>query len=176
MFPALGDSAATMVRGESELLVSAAGLASGSNYIPANAINELEMWQAETFDPAQIDKELGWAEGIGMNTMRVFLHDLLWQQDAVGFKNRIDRFLAIASKHHIRPVLVLFDSVWDPYPKLAHSTRQSPVCTIQDGSRVPGRRPCRILLKNGRLKAYVQGVVGAFANDSRVLAWVDLVS
>jgi len=53
----------------------------GSNYIPTDAINQLEMWQADTFNPAQIDKELGWAEGIGMNTMRVFLHDLVWQQD-----------------------------------------------------------------------------------------------
>ena len=57
----------------------------GANYIPANAINELEMWQAATFDPTEIDKELGWAEGIGMHTMRVFLHDLLWAQDSAGF-------------------------------------------------------------------------------------------
>ena len=48
----------------------------GGNYIPATAINELEMWQADTFDPQRIDLELGWAEGLGMNTMRVFLHDL----------------------------------------------------------------------------------------------------
>src|SRR5207253_11189033 len=54
----------------------------GSNYIPASAINELEMWQADTFDPKRIDTELGWAESIGLNTMRVFLHDLLWVQDA----------------------------------------------------------------------------------------------
>ena len=64
----------------------------GSNYVPTNAINELEMWQAETFDPQQIDKELGWAEGLGMNTMRVFLHDLLWKQDSAGFKQRIEPF------------------------------------------------------------------------------------
>ena len=70
----------------------------GSNYLPANAINELEMWQAESFDPKEIDKELGWAEGLGMNTMRVFLHDLVWQQDSAGFTKRIDTFLAIASK------------------------------------------------------------------------------
>src|SRR5579872_4836766 len=63
----------------------------GSNYIPKSAINELEMWQADTFDPTEIDTELGWAESIGMNTMRVFLHDLLWQQDPVGFQKRIDR-------------------------------------------------------------------------------------
>src|SRR6266853_32482 len=89
----------------------------GANYIPANAINELEMWQEATFDPARIDLELGWAEGLGMNTMRVFLHDLLWQQDKDAFKTRISRYLAIADKHHIRTIFVLFDSCWDPDPK-----------------------------------------------------------
>src|SRR4029077_19070278 len=74
----------------------------GSNYIPADAINELEMWQADTFDTKRIDLELGWAEAIGLNTMRVFLHDLPWQQDAGGFKKRIDTFLQIAAKHHIK--------------------------------------------------------------------------
>ena len=89
-----------------------------SNYIPKSAINELEMWQAETFDPATIDRELGWAEGIGMNTMRVFLHNLVWEQDPKGLEDRINIFLAIAARHHIRPVFVLFDSCWDPHPKL----------------------------------------------------------
>src|ERR1039457_7738699 len=72
----------------------------GSNYIPADAINELEMWQAHSFNAAQIDKELGWAEGLGMNTMRVFLQDLLWQEDPEGFKRRIDQFLEISSRRH----------------------------------------------------------------------------
>src|SRR5215469_16784165 len=90
----------------------------GANYIPASAINPLEMWQADTFDPGRIDTELGWAEAIGMNTMRVFLHDLLWQQDASGFTQRIDTFLRIADRHHIRILFVLFDSVWDPSPHL----------------------------------------------------------
>ena len=90
----------------------------GANYVPTNAINELEMWQADTFDPKQIDKELAWAESIGMNTMRVFLHDLLWVQDPEGFKKRLGEFLALCEKHKIRPMLVLFDSVWDPDPKL----------------------------------------------------------
>src|SRR5215475_115264 len=76
----------------------------GSNYIPATAINELEMWQADTFDAIWIDTELAWAEGLGMNTMRVFLHDLLWKQDPSGFERRIDRFLSMADKHHIKPI------------------------------------------------------------------------
>src|ERR1700728_4908395 len=84
----------------------------GADFLPSTAINELEMWQAESFDPATIDRELGWAEGIGMNTMRVFLHNLVWEQDPQGFQHRIDVFLSIAARHHIRPIFVLFDSCW----------------------------------------------------------------
>src|SRR5262245_60741725 len=84
----------------------------GSNFGPAYAINQLEMWQADTFDLAAIDKELGWAEDLGMNSMRVFLHHLLWEQDSEGFLKRIDQFLGVCEKHKIRPMLVLFDSVW----------------------------------------------------------------
>ena len=75
----------------------------GSNYNPASAINQLEMWQAESFDPKRIDLELGWAAELGMNTMRVYLHDLLWQQDAEGFKRRLNEFLASSSKSAMVP-------------------------------------------------------------------------
>ena len=143
----------------------------GSNYIPATAINELEMWQAETFDPKQIDKELGWAEGLGMNTMRVFLHDLLWQQDRDGFKSRINTFLGIAAKHKIRPLFVLFDSCWDPAPKLGK--QHAPVPGIHNSGWVqsPGAKALSDPAEYPRLEAYVKGVVGAFAADDRILAW-----
>src|ERR687885_196608 len=98
----------------------------GSNYVPAYAINELEMWQADTFDPQRIDLELGWAESLGMNTMRVFLHDLAWQQDPEGFKRRINTFLQIADKHKIKPMLVLFDSCWDPFPAVGRQRAPRP--------------------------------------------------
>src|SRR5215472_6033752 len=103
----------------------------GSNFTPADAINELEMWQAASFDAAEIDKELGWAQGLGMNTMRVFLHDLVWEQDSAGFKNRIEEFLAIASRHHIRPIFVLFDSCWILIRSSVRSIRPSPACTTR---------------------------------------------
>src|SRR2546430_12975692 len=74
----------------------------GSNYTPATASNELEMWQAETFDPKRIDLELGWAESIGLNPMRVFLHDLLWKQDAAGIFERVGEILVVAEKQHNR--------------------------------------------------------------------------
>jgi hypothetical protein len=143
----------------------------GANFAPADAINELEMWQADTFDPNEIDRELGWAEGAGMNTMRVFLHNLLWEQDPQGFKRRIDQFLTIAAKHHIRPVFVLFDSCWDPDPKLGPQRPPIPGVHNSGWVQAPGRAVLGDPAQYPRLEAYVKGVVGAFANDSRILAW-----
>ncbi|ABF39322.1 conserved hypothetical protein [Candidatus Koribacter versatilis Ellin345] len=143
----------------------------GSNFIPTDAINELEMWQADTFNPQEIDRELGWAEGLGMNTMRVFLHDLLWQQDAAGFTKRLDQFLGICAKHHIRPMLVIFDSVWDPNPKLGPQHPPVPGVHNSGWMQSPGRKGLEDPAEYPRLKAYVQGVVGKFANDQRILAW-----
>ncbi len=143
----------------------------GSNYIPANAINELEMWQADSFDPKRIDMELGWAEAIGLNTMRVFLHDLPWQQDATGFKKRIDTFLQIAAKHHIKPLFVLFDSCWDPEPRLGKQHAPRPGVHNSGWVQSPGAKALQDPSQYPRLEAYVKGVVGAFAKDDRVLGW-----
>lgn len=143
----------------------------GSNFNPASAINELEMWQAESFDPQRIDLELGWAEKLGMNTMRVYLHDLLWQQDAEGFRNRLDQFLTIAAKHKIKPMFVLFDSCWDPNPVLGKQREPKPGVHNSGWVQSPGAKALQDPSERPRLEAYVKGVVGAFAKDDRVLAW-----
>ncbi|HVN09036.1 MAG TPA: endo-1,4-beta-xylanase [Patescibacteria group bacterium] len=143
----------------------------GSNYIPRSAINQLEMWQEATFDPRMIDQELGWAESLGMNTMRVFLHDLLWQQDSAGFVKRMDTFLTIAARHHIRPLFVLFDSCWDPAPHLG--PQHPPIPGVHNSGWVqsPGAAGLADESQVPRLEAYVKGVVGAFAKDERILGW-----
>ena len=143
----------------------------GANYIPASAINELEMWQADSFDPAQIDKELGWAESLGMNTMRVFLHDLLWQQDTRGFTKRLDQFLKICAKHKIKSMLVLFDSCWDPFPKPGKQHVPTPGVHNSGWVQSPGADSLQDASQLPRLEAYVKGVVGKFAKDRRILAW-----
>lgn len=143
----------------------------GANFVPADAINQLEMWQTSTFDPAEIDREFGWAQGLGMNTMRVFLHNLLWEQNPQEFKQHIDEFLAIADKHHIRPVFVLFDSCWDPNPKLGPQHPPIPGIHNSGWVQAPGKEILSDPAQYPRLKPYVQGVIGAFAKDPRVLAW-----
>jgi hypothetical protein len=86
----------------------------GCNFNPSTAINQLETWQAESFDTTTIDRELGWAAGIGMNVMRVYLHHLAWQIDQEGFKSRVGKYLEIADKHGIKTVFVFFDDCWNP--------------------------------------------------------------
>jgi hypothetical protein len=143
----------------------------GSNFVPSTAINQLEMWQAAPFDPQTIDRELGWAESLGFTTMRVFLHNLLWQQDSSGFLKRMDQFLTIAQRHHIRPMFVLFDAVWDPLPHLG--TQRAPIPHVHNSGWVqsPGAAILSDTTRYDALRGYVQGVVGRFANDRRVLAW-----
>jgi hypothetical protein len=143
----------------------------GANFIPSNAINELEMFQAATFDPSINDKELGMAESIGINTVRVFLQDQLWQQDSQGFKQRLDTFLGIAAKHHIKPLLVLFDSCWEADPKLG--PQHPPIPGIHNSGWVqsPGKERLHDPAVEPQLQAYVTGIVGAFAKDDRILGW-----
>ncbi|MFT3845714.1 MAG: cellulase family glycosylhydrolase [Lacibacter sp.] len=144
---------------------------SGANYIPANAINQLEMWQAETFDAAVIDKELGWAESIGFNTMRVFLHSVAWKQDPEGFKSRINQFLAIAEKHHIQPLFVFFDDCWNKEPK--PGTQPAPKTGIHNSGWMqdPGQPASADTTIFPELEKYVKDVLSTFAHDKRILLW-----
>jgi len=147
----------------------------GTNFGPSTAINQLEMWQADTFDLETIDEELALSASLGMNTHRVFLHDLLWKQDPEGFADRIDQFLAAADSHGIKPMLVLFDSVWDPHPELGPQREPVPHKHNSGWVQSPGAEALKDESQYPRLKEYVQGIVGRFADDERVLAW-DLVN
>lgn len=144
---------------------------SGTNFTPSTAINQLEMWQAATFDPTTIDRELGWAEGIGFNTMRVFLHSLAWQQDPKGFKQRVETYLGIADKHHIQTIFVFFDDCWNKYPKIG--TQPAPKTGIHNSGWMqdPGEPVSRDSATFVALKPYVQDVLRSFAHDPRILLW-----
>lgn len=143
----------------------------GADYLPANAINQLEMWQSETFDIKQIDKELGWAESIGFNTMRVFLHSVAWKQDHEGFKKRIGEFLSVCDKHHIQPMFVFFDDCWNKEPK--PGTQPSPRPGIHNSGWVqdPGEPYYMQTSGFADLKVYVKDILTTFRHDKRILLW-----
>lgn len=143
----------------------------GANFIPSTAINQLEMWQAETFDTATINKELGWAASLGMNTMRVYLHDLVWENDEQGFYDRINIFLDIAKKHNIKIIFTIFDSCWDPFPKAGQQRAPQPYVHNSGWVQSPGQDALKDSTQYPRLEKYVKAIVGKFANDDRILAW-----
>lgn len=144
----------------------------GANYNNRDAVNQLEMWQAETFDPAQIDEELGWAANIGMNSMRVYLHNLVWEQDSTGLYDRMEQYLAIADGHGMSTTFVLFDAVWDPVADLGE--QPEPRARIHNSGWVQSP-PARQLMNGDRYypqgKGYVQGVLRRFRNDDRIYMW-----
>jgi hypothetical protein len=129
------------------------------------------MWQKETFDLQRIALELSWTQALGMNTMRVFLHDLVWFQDSAGFKSRIDQFLTVTDKYGIKPVFVLFDSCWNPNPHLGQQPDPVPGVHNSGWVQSPGADGLTDQNQYVRLANYVKGVVGAFAHDARVLMW-----
>jgi endo-1,4-beta-mannosidase len=143
----------------------------GANYIPSSAINQLEMWQADSFDSVQIDKELGWAESIGFNTLRVFLHSLAWKQDPAGFKQRVNTFLTISDKHHIQPLFVFFDDCWNKQPVAGKQPAPKPGIHNSGWVQDPGQPASNDTSNFSGLEKYVTDVLTSFAKDQRILLW-----
>lgn len=140
----------------------------GANFGPSTAINQLEMWQADSFDLTTIDRELGWAEELGFNSMRVFLHNLLWEQDQKGFLDRMEKFLATADKHGIGTVFVLLDGCWDPFPKLGKQRDPRPHVHNSGWVQAPGADILKDPAQHARIEAaYIKKVTGAGAKADK---------
>ncbi|MXV17272.1 cellulase family glycosylhydrolase [Hufsiella ginkgonis] len=143
----------------------------GCNFQPSSAINQLEMFQGDTFDRQTIDKELGWAEGLGLNTMRVFLHHVAWTSDKTGFKKRLNDYLAISTRHGIKTMFVFFDDCWnDEY----HAGKQpAPKTGVHNSGWV--RDPGTVIRNNAdslkMLESYVKDILTTFKNDKRIVMW-----
>jgi hypothetical protein len=143
----------------------------GCDFLPSTAINQLEMWQPETFDPKTIDRELALAESLGFNTVRVFLHDLPWRDHRDAFFKNVDKFLEIADRHKIRPMIVFFDGVWDPDPQSGPQNRPRRGVHNSGWVQSPGRVVLADPVKQDALQFYVTDVLFHYAKDKRVLAW-----
>lgn len=143
----------------------------GSNYITSTAVNQLEMFQPATFDLRRINTELGWAQSAGFNTVRVFLHDQLWAQDPQGFQYRLAQFVSVAASHRIKPLFVLFDSCWDPFPKAGPQPAPRPGIHNSRWVQSPGAERLGDRGYWRTLYDYVTSVMTQFRYDTRVLGW-----
>jgi len=143
----------------------------GSDFIPSSAINQLEMWQAETFDTVTIDRELGWAEKIGMNCMRVYLHHLAWQIDRDGFRQRMNKYLTIADRHNIKTIFVIFDDCWNPTYQAGKQPEPKPGVHNSGWVRDPGDLIFTDPSVKTILEEYVKDLLKTFNSDNRIVAW-----
>jgi len=143
----------------------------GANFIPSSAINQLEMWQKETFDTATINRELGWAESIGFNTMRVFLHSVVWKEDHAGFKKRIDQYLTIANRHHIQTIFVFFDDCWNKIPVAGKQPEPKTGVHNSGWMQDPGDPMYKDTSLFPVLEKYVTDIMSTFSKDKRILLW-----
>ena len=143
----------------------------GCDFIPSTAINQLEMWQAASFDTATISRELGYAQDIGLNCMRVFLHHLAWQEDHEGFKKRMDQYLAIAKRKKIKTIFVFFDDCWNESYYAGPQPSPKPGIHNSGWLRDPGKKLYDDPTLMNILESYVKDVLGRFKNDSRILLW-----
>jgi len=143
----------------------------GADFIPSTAINQLEMWQAESFDTTTINRELGWAENIGMNSMRVYLHHLAWELDAEGFKKRMETYLDIADKHHISTLFVFFDDCWNPTYQAGKQPDPKPGIHNSGWVRDPGDKIHEDSTLNTTLEKYVKDILNHFRDDKRIVLW-----
>ena len=147
------------------------GWMAGTNFNPSTAINQLEFFQEESFDMETIDRELSWSAELGMKMHRVYLHNLLWDQDSLGFINRINAYLETADKYQIKTMLVLLDDVWHPLPKLGKQPDPTPFVHNSGWVQAPGATILGDSLRHDELKNYIKGVINHFAKDKRVVAW-----
>jgi hypothetical protein len=145
----------------------------GCNYVPSTAVNPTEMWQAETFDPTTIDRELGWAADWGMNSVRVFLQYLVWRDDPEGLAQRMDRVMEIADGHGISTMFVFFDDVGFSGDEPSLGPQKDPIPNTHNSQWTPSPGHERVVDRStwSSLAEYVRDLVGRFREDERVFCW-----
>lgn len=143
----------------------------GSNFNPSTAINQLETWQAETFDTLTIDRELGWAQEIGMNCMRVYLHHVAWEVDKDGFKKRMNKYLEIANRHGIKTIFVIFDDCWNPTYQAGKQPDPKPGVHNSGWVRDPGDLIHEDSTLIVLLEEYAKDILTTFKDDKRIVMW-----
>ena len=131
----------------------------GANYVPSYATTDVEIWLH--YDPDAIERELGYAEHLKLNSLRVFLQYLVWEHDPETFMANLEDFVTRCARRGIRPMLVLFDSCFGTDPSLESS-----------GFWVANPGPSR-MHRNfwPQAECYARDVVGHFRGDSWILIW-----
>jgi plasmid stabilization system protein ParE len=141
----------------------------GVNYVPSNAVNATQMWLE--FDAVTIDRELGFAEALGLNSVRVFIQYVAYEHEAARFLDRFDAFLGLARRHGLSVMPVLFDDCWLPEPSLGDQAPEPrPGLHNPYWQSSPGERRMSLAFRPA-LRGYVESLLSLFGHDRRIIAW-----
>ena len=80
----------------------------GFNYTPSSAVNDISFWR--DYDEGLIERELSYAQRLGLNSARVFLAYVVYQHDKTAFLKRLRHFVRAASARGITTLPVVWDS------------------------------------------------------------------
>lgn len=158
---------------EAQAWYQSQGWLCGFNYLPSTAVNWTDIWQAETFDPHTIERELGWAAEAGYNSLRINLPFIVWEHDRDGLIARIEHFLSIADGLGFRTMLTLMDDCGFSGDEPYLGEQKAPV---------PGKHNSQAAASPGRDKVcnpdcwpdienYVRDIIRHFRQDHRILLW-----
>ena len=139
--------------------------------VMADDSSELKAQLARGVDLILFNRELGWAEGIGMNVMRVYLHHLAWETDPEGFRKRVEQYLTIADKHSISTIFVFFDDCWNPTYQPGKQPDPKPGIHNSGWVRDPGDLLHSDTTLFITLERYVKDVMTYFRDDERIVLW-----
>jgi hypothetical protein len=110
----------------------------GANFIPSYSANTYEMWR--NYDHDTFDRELGLAEAVGYNSIRLWLNYAAYEELGSKMVDEVEDAVSLATRHHLRAVIVLFDSCgvrsrrdtqWLPAPEAYARLQASPRFTAE---------------------------------------------
>jgi hypothetical protein len=134
----------------------------GANYVPSYARNDVQLWLE--YDPAVIDRELGYAERLKLNTVRVFLNVAVFEKQPEKLLADFENFLSLCDKHQIKMMPVLFDSCFDP--------QEVDVNNYKGKNWIPSPGFPRLGDKDWpEMEKFIRAVVGKYRDDKRIVLW-----
>lgn len=80
----------------------------GANFIPSYASNTYEIWR--NYNHGVFDGEMGLVQKVGYNSVRLWLNYDAYAELGTVMVDHVEDALRICARHHLRAVVVLFDS------------------------------------------------------------------
>lgn len=131
------------------------------------------MWQRQSFAPHIIARELDWAAQIGINSVRLGLPYIVWQDDANGLLERLDHVLTLLAERSMTAMPYLLDDCEFSGQPPRLGKQPDPVPGLHN-SRATGS-PGRALVMDQQawpdIERYVAHVIRTFTDDDRIVAW-----